>query len=724
MTDWNENLALLLYGLSASALGNDPAGGNLPLSVALPEDKAKLLRERFELAWSWVSCAADRAPLPAAGAPKAPEVDWNKAPELTHPISSARLSLEPIASPDRIRGALAAALDEPASRLAGDARKQALWVWRHLPDRLMKADGGLGQDWWRFPSDGRSPQHSVWHEVRTAAALAAASPDPVLMTFEVSFGDTPVGATAAEIHADSSLHGQVSWAAARALVEDLAPFSILLPALDFQPIVDRWLAEEGVVKAADAGAPDDAVGFPSCFVALVPASRVEEVGAKCVQAASGAWAKLAAAAGKHDAAWLQQAASALEARWTAVPLEEDSTGAGALLPGRDISGYEKIVKLRREASGTEQAGKGAFFGLWSLAARAAADARRSTCSPAAQASSAPCTVCGVREQSSSGDGLCAACGVRRSGAQPAKGGEALPLTLVLMNGDGMGAIMRGALETKEGATLKSTLHSQVPQQLLKARGRWRDGLDSAVLGGPARLAAVAEALGAFSMGSARDAVDKAGGQMLALAGDEVAALVPRAQALEVTTRLRARYREPFVSLPVQGIVRRALHLGHAATTSCVIAVSWRDRPGALLRRCRKVLQVIAKQTLDRDALVVLVRTETGREYMFGGHWGEADDNLGTAIALLRAVREPAAFLASLSALGPALTNQDLDRSKTEARLGLIRNVIASHAPDHPEAERVSRAILALIDRNGASSPDAEGGLDGVQVAAFLAEGVQ
>ena len=752
MTDWNDKLALLLYGLSATALGTDPAAAELPLLKGqLSPERTRELRDRFELAMGWVRDATDRAPLAPEGAPRAPAIDWLKAPELTHPISSSRIKLEALQHPERVHGALDAALDELASRFAGDARRQALWIWRYLPERLARVDGGLQADWLRFPADARTPHISAWHQAAACAALAGAAPDPAFLTFELSMPELGQGPRLADLRAASAIQSLVCWQVARMLVEELGPWCITQPSLAWQPQVDQWLHEQGVAEGK-ADELSDAIGFGGSVTAIVPLASVEELGARCMQVARSAWTELAApvraaidsASGGLElaAAWERQLGASLDAKWSAVPIEDDSTGAGALLAGRDISLYEKSVKQRRDASGQDLGGKGVFLGLWADAARAAAEARRYTGPTALEELEPLCTSCHAREALGGtslwkslresnkwpslldeGEALCGPCAVQRLGpfASGMLQGINDPAAL-LMSGDALGALYRGGLDPKEGATVRASLHSQVPAQLLKARSRWRDALDAPLLGGPCRSAAVAEALGAFSNRTARSVVGQAQGTLLAVAGDELTAVVPRGEVLSVASRLREMFREPFVQLEGTG---RALHPGKAASSSCAIVIAPRASMPQLIRKVHRVLRS-ASETLGRSGLTIVVRANTGREYVLAARWDEVAESLEALVGLLRGLAEPWRLVSALSSLSVALTDTDLERSKNEPRMVLVRSIVAREAPTAAEPDRIARAILTLIDRNSAASleADAQRGMDGIHVAGFLAEGVQ
>jgi hypothetical protein len=343
-----------------------------------------------------------------------------------------------------------------------------------------------------------------------------------------------------------------------------------------------------------------------------------------------------------------------------------------------------------------------------------------------------------------GEALCAPCAVKRLSAstaaaatmpwgwvgeqatlQPAAGAMS---SLLMMTGDAVGTILRGGQESKEGATLRSALHSEVPAQLIKARSKWRDAIDMPLLGGPCRNAAVAEAIASYSMGSARSILADSEAEILSLVGDEVLATMPVSSVLGAARKLRESWRESFVTMPTfNGVARRTIHMGRAATCSCVIVVATlRDAMPTLVRRASRILQGTMKETFGGNALVVLVRPDQGRELVFGARWDEAVESLDAVVELLRGLKEPARLIASVSALGVALTNVDLDKSKNEARIGLIRSCLLREAPEVVDAERMARALLTLIDRNVVAMSEADGqhGMDGIHVAGFLAEGVR
>ncbi len=781
-TDWNEKLAFLLHCLPDQALGHLARVSSLHALLASLRRSSGAeppVPPRLKQALDWIDSAADRPPIPAGD--RAPTVQFASAPEWTHPISSYRAPL-PAAAAETLPEPIARRIDEQLSRHAKDPRRQFLWLWRFLPEALATLDPAVGGAWMRMPADARTPDHSVWHRMSMASALATAAPDPTFLVIDVAGSEPMMGpsCTARDVRVAASLRAWLGWSAARELLQELGPDVVLHPSLRTQPLFDQWLSTLELQPRAEAPTPgfSDPVTFPSRLLALVPSAMANELGTRCVRAAQGAWHdvaslvrdKLSRAAGVSDAVWTgiwdRQIDSVYAAGWTAVSLEEDSTGAGALLASRDITALEKALKLRCDASGLDRSSKGLFFGIWQDAARAAASCRAySRRCPAAE--QAPrCTVCACREALHAADGdkanathlfgllaksdeswsgllgdgeaLCAVCAVHR--VAPALALQSAPqwpqesklaqgpYAVVMLNGDNMASLLRGGLDAKETATLRSVMHSEMPAQLTSMRSRWRDLFDGAVLGGPLRDAAVAEALGEYAFRSVPSIVADAGGELVSAAGDEVIAIVPAAHAVQLARRLRERYRAPVVDtmMPQSAGAFAVLHPGPAATTSAIVALAQAADPvGTVVQRCCVLMQSVAKEAIGRDAIVVSVRPGE-REALFACRWDELADSFESAVQVLCAASDRRALLAALVVLEPAITDLELDKTRNEPRAALIRLALRQAGLGEAELDRASRAILTLMERNAAPVADGDRGraLDGLQIARTLAEGVQ
>jgi hypothetical protein len=781
--DWNDKLAFLLHGFPDQVLGASHLAPSLNAmlqggsAIAAP-DQAAPPPAPLAVALGWLATAADRAPVPAGD--RAPHVDFAHSPEWTHPISLFRAKLDPI-SADRCDDVIRRVIDEVLSRYPGDPRRQYLWFWRHLPSALASADKALGAVWMRMPAEATSPDHSIWHRMSLAACLASSVPDPAFLVIALEPSHELLGhrCTAADLRAALAIRSWTSWSAACALVAELGPDAILYPDLRLQPLFDRWLRSEGVEQATDVTALSNTCDstFPDKVLALVPASRAEELGNRAAAAARDAWNRLGSCVrdqlstqlGISDAVWGsiwdRHLQLPFDLGWTSVPLEDDSTGAGALLASRDIAAFDKALKQRREATGVERGGKGLFFGIWQDAARAAADCRRHSLSLPLSEPGPRCSICARREalhadgvladgvaklaadkapafsaQLGQGDGVCGVCAVQRLGPTLAAGGgpqwrqgssisDSKPYSVVMLNGDNVAGIFRGGLENKESATLRSVLHSEMAQQLTSLRLRWKDVLDTPVLSGPSRTACISEALGEYALRSVPEIVTQGGGELLWAAGDEVVAITTSQLGIEVAHRLRDRYREPHVPAALCGGkgTYSALHLGPVATTSGVVALAQAGEPIAhVVQSCRELLDTLGKDTLGRDSLVVFSRGGSGRDLVFGCRWGELGDSFEVAAKTLSAVADRAALLGKLRELAVAITAPELDKTRTESRAALVRLALVSSAVEPQELDRASRAFLTLMDRNGAPAQDGDGSraLDGIQLARLLVEGLR
>jgi hypothetical protein len=780
--DWNDKLAFLLHGFPDQVLG---VTHDAPSLHAMLQRNSKAAADQpigapsqLVQALGWLDTAADRSPIPAGE--RAPRVDFARSPEWTHPVSLFRAKFDPFVA-DKTVDAIRRVVDELLSRFPNDPRRQYLWLWRFLPSALACADKALGGSWMRMPADAITPDHTVWHKMSLAAALATSAPEPAFLVIPLEPTHAMLGdlCTAHDVKAASAIRCWTSWTAACALVADLGPDCILYPDLRLQPLFDQWLRSEGVEQAAGIGTSPQAVpnAFPDRVIALVPASRAEELGNRALQAARDGWNKLGSRVrdglstqlGATDNVWSglwdRHLKLPFDLGWTSAALEDDSTGAGALLASRDIAAFDKALKQRREASGVERAGKGLFFGIWQDGARAAADCRHHTLAAVVSEPGPRCSVCAGRQAlhgatldamalskkaAEKGEPLasllgrdqtvCGVCATARLG--PVLASDAGPqwperlsipdsqtYCVVMLNGDNVGGIFRGGLDSKESATLKSVMHSEVPQQLLALRSRWRDVLDTPMLSGPLRTACVSEALGEYALHSVPNLVTQSGGELLWAAGDEVVAITALPIGIEVARRLRDRYREPWVTMACadgKGSYP-ALHPGPVATTSAAVVLAATGEPIAhVLQRCRSLLEAPSKDILGRDSLVVCSRGAGGRDLVFGCRWGELGDSFEVAAKTLSTMADRAGLVGKLREFAVAITASELDKTRTESRAALVKLALGASGVQQQDLETASRAFLTLMDRNGAPPPEGDGSraLDGVQLARLLVEGLR
>ena len=300
------------------------------------------------------------------------------------------------------------------------------------------------------------------------------------------------------------------------------------------------------------------------------------------------------------------------------------------------------------------------------------------------------------------------------------------VAVLAMSADGLASLLRTG-DSKEGATLRSVLHAEMPAMLQKVRSRWRDGLDVPVHAGLGRALAASEALASWALSTVRAEVTAAGGTELSLSGDELIVMLPAAGALELARKLREAWRQPFVMINGQRGQEHRLHPGPAATVSCAICIVPAEAPvAAIAGRARKLLQRSSQEAWGRDFFVMELVRGQGRGSIVGGKWDDVGASLSALVAQLRASDARDALTSVALDMGVALTNSELDRPKQEVRVGLLRAALARllDGAQAEEAESMARAMLSLVDQNAAAAldPDGNHGLDGLRIAAFLAEG--
>ncbi|HEY7302188.1 MAG TPA: type III-B CRISPR-associated protein Cas10/Cmr2 [Xanthobacteraceae bacterium] len=245
----------------------------------------------------WWAAAADRPQWPKEVWARVP---WAKQPILVHPLTGQSLDLKSLADTD-IEEIKQRSFDH-FSRLTVkegenvDWKRTLLAYWRFGPElAAAEDDGGLGMLWPLLPADTRVPDHSIWDHLDLTSAFAgafAADPSGHAALLVMSVGPVQSFIAAArstsDLWAGSHLLSRLSWEAMKVICEHLGPDAILFPRLRAVPQVDLWLRDEMHLapewfekadwqrRATDAN-PLFAAALPNRFVAIVPASQVNEI---------------------------------------------------------------------------------------------------------------------------------------------------------------------------------------------------------------------------------------------------------------------------------------------------------------------------------------------------------------------------------------------------------------------------------------------------------------
>jgi CRISPR-associated protein Cmr2 len=237
-------------------------------------------------------------------------------------------------------------------------------------------------------------------------------------------------------------------------------------------------------------------------------------------------------------------------------------------------------------------------------------------------------------------------------------------SLIMLDGDRMGAILSGDTKTKTAIPYRDSFHPKVQKgfdaQAAKHKALHAYGQQPRAIS-PNRHLAISGALNDFSQTVVRHVVEEEHlGRVLYAGGDDVLAMLPTADLLSTMQRLRHAYSG---SAPAdektdwgmvrnrQGDVRQQLVLnkgfawlngrlmrmmGPNASASCGAIVAHHLAPlGAVLQELRAA-EKRAKNEGGRDAFSITVVKRAGGTLSLTEKWGEPIDLLNGLIAYLRA----------------------------------------------------------------------------------------
>jgi len=394
----------LIWTTKLAAWLHDPAEKALILLRADHEEDSSIARLRellmpggvpgavenaVRLADHWAS-AADRPTLPKPGDSGMREAFnirfWGRdGAVLKHPLDGTAYHLPDMytATAGKIEKASFAglvALVEGTEKI--DERKAFLRLWRLGPESD-PPDLRLGALWRMLPADTRIPDHSIWEHLSLTSAFAGAmagDPEGNPALLAVSLG--PVQSfisqarSTSDLWAGSHLLAAMSWEAMKVICEELGPDAVIFPNLWGVPLVDVWLEKEGVEfpargdaaptwkKSVSDANPLFMAALPNRFVALVPASRAEEL-ALAIEERVRSWVRetahqaveklleVAGAATGADVALREQIGHQLlgfpEVHWAAAPFaplvewEQEAARKGVKTTIRSVDGLRQSL---------------------------------------------------------------------------------------------------------------------------------------------------------------------------------------------------------------------------------------------------------------------------------------------------------------------------------------------------------------------------------------------
>lgn len=246
-------------------------------------------------------------------------VDFTKSPAVTHPVvkgEALELEQSKISADDTHKQLMKLISADIAGLPAATgeeerARNIYLYLFFALKKRLRNENtGGLGAAWDLLPADSRMPDHSIWHHMALASAVASSLREDGAGNLSLGvFSITPVQpfigrARKLRDHwVGSVILSYLAFTGIRHICENLGPDHIVYPSLHDQTLVEEWLgASHGLGSLLEEREPllkrlmDDGksiASFPNKFVFLAPGKEIENLCRSIQGAVQDEWLRIA-----------------------------------------------------------------------------------------------------------------------------------------------------------------------------------------------------------------------------------------------------------------------------------------------------------------------------------------------------------------------------------------------------------------------------------------------
>lgn len=250
----------------------------------------------FDRSNDWQAAAADRLYLPNPGK-SGLRVDWEMNDfEFRHPLGGG--SLTPRRFPVTTAGmeeAFVSALDGIAPE-TDDWKLKFIRAWRLWPERSAREKAGhLAY----LVADTRIPDHTLWHHNALAAAFTGSEGKPAFLLFQI--GPVQEFITQARSTQDlwsaSYLLSFLVSQAMLAVAEEIGPDAIVFPQMRGMPLADFHWWKKGYLRDQKLRASHVSElltpNLPNRFLALIPASRGDELASTAAAAVRRTWNDIA-----------------------------------------------------------------------------------------------------------------------------------------------------------------------------------------------------------------------------------------------------------------------------------------------------------------------------------------------------------------------------------------------------------------------------------------------
>lgn len=276
--------------------------------------------DELERSPDWQAAAADRLIFPDPQK-SGLRVDWKESwMEFRHPLGGGQLpagAFPPTAA--QLEDELTRALEATAVPQTKDWKRVFITVWRLWPELAAREKNS---HFAYLVADTRIPDHTLWHHNALAAAFAACAGEPAFLLFQIG----PVQEFIAQARKTQDLWSGsylISFLIARAIlavaegctlpdgrtVEGVGPDSIVFPQVRGLPLADYHWWKQGYTGDLKlrASHPNELLmpNLPNRFLALVPASRAEQLANAAELAVRNEWRQIAESVRKFINAQLE-----------------------------------------------------------------------------------------------------------------------------------------------------------------------------------------------------------------------------------------------------------------------------------------------------------------------------------------------------------------------------------------------------------------------------------
>lgn len=245
-----------------------------------------------------ISAAADRINFP-----KDISIDFNKEPEIAHPLGSGKVKISEYGYINPEYKDLERVIVESILGIRNKSKDEKIFLlnlWRNVPDMFKEYElekFKLGNLWNLLPADTRIPDHSILDHNWLTSAIAGSLPSPAFLKFSIGPVQSFIlSAKRIEDHwAGSYILSYLSAKAIEVIIDEIGPEHIIFPYIKGQPLIDKFLKEKYSIESVKY-IPKDSIKISSLsniIFAILPYEKSKEIANKMKDNVQNSFKRLA-----------------------------------------------------------------------------------------------------------------------------------------------------------------------------------------------------------------------------------------------------------------------------------------------------------------------------------------------------------------------------------------------------------------------------------------------